>query len=114
MFKKTIIDNGINLPAFLFYSDTKSSNKTSPSASFDPASAISGGNAWQGTSSPSQELRKKTLILTESAFAPFSLARSIPLITKLKSIGFDIFLCCQEPHKSEKFLVGVGEDNRHC
>jgi len=55
---------------------------------------------------------KKTLILTESAFAPFSLARSIPLITKLKSIGFDIFLCCQEPHKSEKFLVGVGEDNK--
>ncbi len=66
--KGVVLDNGIELPEFLFFFDSKKSKNISPAATFNPASALE-GKAFENISSPSNKAIKKSLIITKYSFS---------------------------------------------
>lgn len=81
-------------------SDRSKRSAPSPDAALEVAAAFSGeGEAWANLTAPSQEPEKKKIIIDSSTFAschPYLLKSAIPLISKLKSAGFEVFLFVKE------------------
>jgi len=100
--------NQIELPDFLFYENKNAETLESPTDHFDPVEAVSNpNNAWKAATSPLEEFSLNTIIFNKKSFPEFSLKDSISLITKLKSLGFDVRLCCKEGDEMQ--LVKVDE-----
>jgi MoxR-like ATPase len=77
-------------PAALFHPPSTSTDFVSPTHTISPIAAHRGSRAFQGQTSPSQELRKKKLMLTREAQGDLSDNEFFGLIGSLISQDFEI------------------------
>jgi hypothetical protein len=103
-----VLDDGIYLPSFLFYSEKPKSKNISPAASFNPAAALEGA-PFKSSISPSATPRKKTLIIDRESLSKIpEYGEKIALLKRLQVAGFKIFLRTGEDEKNP--FVKLEED----
>lgn len=105
---KVILDN-LNLDKELFYFEDSKQKSISPAAAFKPAGALD-GQAFQTSTSPSVELKKKTLIIDKSTLTKNLIAGHrdpsvaflgvVGILKRLQLSEFEIFLCSNQKQEN--------------
>ena len=92
----TVKEGAYMLPEWLYEQISIKEQIDSPAAMFDVSAAFS-GNPWQCSTTPSSELKKKTIVLTVSIFGKqHNTHQWLALIHWLELLGFTIYLCTQD------------------
>jgi len=105
---RVILDN-LNLDKNLFYFEGLKQKSISPAAAFKPAGALD-GQPFQTSTSPSAELKKKTLIIDKSTLgknlgyryedSPMAFLLVVGTLKRLQLAEFEIFLCSNQNQKN--------------
>jgi hypothetical protein len=105
-----IIYDNLNLDEELFYFEGSKQKSISPAAAFKPAGALD-GQAFQTSTSPSAELKKKTLIIDKSTLtknlklcgyqdSSEAFSRVVGILKRLQLAEFKIFLCSNQKQEN--------------
>lgn len=77
---------------WLFYISTQNSTAIPSCATFNPVSAVSKGDPWQGSTTPSSHINKKTIVVSKDFFQG-EIADFFAVVEYLRCAGFEIRLC---------------------
>jgi len=99
----------LKLPKFLFCDQPFVYKGLSPAACIDPAAAVCGRNAFASATAPSNELKKRILVIDKS-FAPheISFADNFAFVAKMRNAGFEVVMCCKK--EGRKSFVKVTDE----
>ena len=117
---KAILYNNVWWPNFLFsFLKNSKQQSTSPAATFNPASALSSsGKALEISIPPSNEPKKRTLIIDADSFEPDNsldldkiyFSQQVALLKRLQVEGFEIFLRSDQTKENQSNFHKLDKD----